>query len=164
MQVVFGVVGSGVLMAGFFKKLEEGNSVFAIFTLLASLFAMCGASGCFGIVFSFTPEMFPTNLRSQAVGLSSLMSRFGGMLGPFAGVLAKQAVWAPGLVIGICAGIVCLVAVALPETSTRELPQTIPELQAWFKQKNRVSKSDRQRVPKSDRQEDIIHVEILPKT
>ena len=100
MQVVFGVVGTGVLLAGIFKKLEESeychkaiiyfnyvnfdlkafmvnfsttidlflltdNSVFAIFTLLSSLFAMCGASGCFGIVFSFTPEMFPTNLRYQ---------------------------------------------------------------------------------------------------
>ena len=43
--------------------LITGNSVFAIFTLLSSLIAMSGASGCFGIMFSFTPEMYPTNLR-----------------------------------------------------------------------------------------------------
>ena len=59
---------------------------------------------------------------------------------------AKEAVWAPGLVIGICACIVCLLTLFLPETSKRELPQTIPELQAWFKQKNRARNSEREEV------------------
>ncbi|RUS92225.1 hypothetical protein EGW08_000078 [Elysia chlorotica] len=143
LQIMFSVVGTGVVLAGIFKKLEESNSTFAICTLLASLWAMAGASGCFGMVFSFTPELFPTNLRGQAVGVSSLISRVGGMLGPFAGLLAKQAVWAPGFVIGLCAAIVCFLSLFLPETSERVLPQTVHELQAWFKNKNPVSNGER---------------------
>ncbi|GFN92045.1 solute carrier family 22 member 4 [Plakobranchus ocellatus] len=133
LQTVFAVMGTGVVLAGMFKKLEESNSMFSVFTLLASLTAMCGASGCFTLVFSYTPEMFPTNLRSQAIGVCSFFSRIGGMLGPFAGWLAEVAVWAPGVTIGICACVVCLLALFLPETSKRELPQTISDLQAWFK-------------------------------
>ncbi|RUS92226.1 hypothetical protein EGW08_000079 [Elysia chlorotica] len=45
---------------------------------------------------------------------------------------AEQAVWAPGLIIGTCTCFVCLLVSFLPETSGRELPQTISELQAWF--------------------------------
>ena len=40
-----------------------GESIPSILTLLTSLLAMCGASGCFGIMYFYTPEMFPTNLR-----------------------------------------------------------------------------------------------------
>ncbi|GFN92076.1 solute carrier family 22 member 6-a [Plakobranchus ocellatus] len=146
LQTVFAVMGIGVVLAGIFKTFEESNSMFSVFTLLASLTAMCGASGCFNLIFSYTLEMFPTNLGSQALGMCSLFSRIGGMLGPFAGFhrmfmlikalthpQAEEAVWAPGLTIGICALVVCLAIQFLPETAKRELPQTLSELQAWFK-------------------------------
>ncbi|GFN92064.1 solute carrier family 22 member 16 [Plakobranchus ocellatus] len=94
---------------------------------------MCGAGGCFTLVFSYTPEMFPTNLRSQAIGICSFFSRIGGMLGPFAGLLAEEAVWAPGVTMGICACVACLLIQFLPETARRELPQTMADVHAWFK-------------------------------
>ncbi|GFR68655.1 solute carrier family 22 member 8 [Elysia marginata] len=87
LRTVYITMGVGVMLAGFFKALEKRNSTFSTLTLLASLGAMSGASGCFTIMFSYTPEVFPTNLRSQAMGVSSFMARVGGMLAPFAGFL-----------------------------------------------------------------------------
>ncbi|KAK3792836.1 hypothetical protein RRG08_028226 [Elysia crispata] len=132
LKIAFGVMGVGVLLAGNFRSLENENPEFAVLTLLASLVAMFGASACFNIIFTYTSEIFPTNFRSQALGISSCIARIGGMLAPFAGLLAEQAVWAPGLIICLCSCIVCLLTRFLPETSGRELPQTISDLEAWF--------------------------------
>ncbi|CAL1546071.1 unnamed protein product [Lymnaea stagnalis] len=129
--IPFVVLGTAVLAAGLFKKLEQSNPVFAHLTLTSSLVAMIGASGCFGVVFLYTPEMFPTNYRNQALGVASLIGRIGGMLAPFMGLLADQAVWAPGLAIAFCSLLVCLLMRCLPETNGRELPQNIEELQNW---------------------------------
>ena len=51
---------------------------------------MVGASGTFGAVFFVTPELFPTNMITQASGLSSFMGRLGGMLAPFMTDLEKE--------------------------------------------------------------------------
>ncbi|GFO42289.1 solute carrier family 22 member 8 [Plakobranchus ocellatus] len=61
--IVFVTLGVGIMLAGLSRKLEETNPSFATFTLLASLVATLGAGGCFGIVYAYSPEMYPTNLR-----------------------------------------------------------------------------------------------------
>ena len=54
------------------------------------MLGMVGASGTFGAVFFVTPELFPTNMITQASGLSSFMGRLGGMLAPFMTDLEKE--------------------------------------------------------------------------
>ncbi|GFN92051.1 solute carrier family 22 member 8 [Plakobranchus ocellatus] len=127
LQIVFAMLGTGVLLAGIFKKLEEtsstDDSVYSLFTLLASLGAMIGASGSFTLIFNYTPEMFPTNNCFDSAGKMLYQNHLQG----------RKAVFAPNVTIGTCAYVVCLLAFFLPETSKRELPQTISDLQAWFK-------------------------------
>ena len=53
------------------------------------MLGMCGASGMFGAVFFYTPELFPTNMRTQALGMASFAGRLGGMLSPFMVDLVK---------------------------------------------------------------------------
>ncbi|GFN92050.1 solute carrier family 22 member 8 [Plakobranchus ocellatus] len=128
LQIVFAMLGTGVLLAGMFRKLEESDSVYSLFTLLATLAAMCGASGSFTLLFTYTPEMFPTNVRHNSYLYIELL-RFSWQNS----LQAEKAVFAPRVTIGTCALMVCLLATFLPETSKRELPQTISDLQAWFK-------------------------------
>ena len=52
-------------------------------SVVSAMLGMVGASGTFGAVFFVTPELFPTNMITQASGLSSFMGRLGGMLAPF---------------------------------------------------------------------------------
>lgn len=50
----------------------------AVFSLLGKMFIAC----CFGGVYSYTTELFPTAARSAAVGLCSTSGRIGGVMAP----------------------------------------------------------------------------------
>ncbi|XP_005109395.1 organic cation transporter-like protein [Aplysia californica] len=84
----------------------SGSGPYGYLVLVSYLVGTFGGSGSFGMVFYYTPEMFPTN--------------------------AEQAMWAPGILIASCAAVVVISLKALPETSGRELPQTLDDLKAWF--------------------------------
>ena len=58
--------------------------------MVSAMLGMVDASGTFGAVFFVTPELFPTNMITQASGLSSFMGRLGGMLAPFMTDLEKE--------------------------------------------------------------------------
>ena len=55
---------------------------------LVTTFSTIG-KGCtkltFSVIYVYTAELFPTPVRHLAVGSSSMMSRFGGLLAPFMG-------------------------------------------------------------------------------
>ncbi len=50
--------------------------------IVLSVIGKFGATCCFTIVFVYTAEMFPTEIRSTAVGSSSTCARIGGILAP----------------------------------------------------------------------------------
>ena len=50
---------------------------FFLFKITFALIGKFGASASFAIVFVYTAEMFPTEIRSTAVGASSLCGRIG---------------------------------------------------------------------------------------
>jgi len=46
------------------------------------MFGKFFASSSFALVYMFTAELFPTTIRSSAVGICSLMARIGGISAP----------------------------------------------------------------------------------
>ena len=76
----------------FIRSFSSPHWDIAIRTLsvVSAMLGMVGASGTFGAVFFVTPELFPTNMITQASGLSSFMGRLGGMLAPFMTDLEKE--------------------------------------------------------------------------
>lgn len=89
---------------------------------------MLGASGAFSGVWLYTPELYPTNLRSAGVGLASASSRTAGMLAPLTRLLAAQLPWAPGTLFGTGCLFACALLFLLPETRDQQLPQTMEDL------------------------------------
>lgn len=93
-------------------------------------FAMIGKFGItasYAIIYLMTAEVFPTVLRNASMGVSSMVAKAGGMLAPV--MLELRFVWIPLPLIlfgglSILAG--CL-ALILPETAGRPLPQTVEE-------------------------------------
>ena len=79
----------------------------------------------FNLVYLMTCEMYPTNLRSQAVGTASSISRIFCALAPFLKPLAQIYQPLPMLVIGVPILISGALATKLPETFKKELPQTM---------------------------------------
>ena len=74
-----------------------------------------------------TSELYPTNLRSQAVGTCSFISRIVCLLAPFIAPLARLWQPLPLLVLGIPAIISGILNIKLPETKELNLPQTMEE-------------------------------------
>ena len=64
--------------------IDSFESVFLLlrFQITLSLIGKFGATASFAIVFVYTAEMFPTEIRSTAVGASSLCGRVGGIIAP----------------------------------------------------------------------------------
>lgn len=50
--------------------------------------------------------------------------------------------WAPGIIFGVCCGVATLLQLLLPETSGKELPQSVRELREWDKQRGLKFKSN----------------------
>merc|ERR1712106_480753 len=75
-----------------------------------------GATAGFAVVFVYTAEMFPTEIRSTAVGASSLCGRIGGILAPQIALLSSVYTPLPLIIMGsgsLLGGI--LVIMFLPE-------------------------------------------------
>ncbi|KAK7116168.1 organic cation transporter-like protein [Littorina saxatilis] len=127
----FALAGLGLLCSGIFRMYAE-NTAMRTLSVVSAMLGMVGASGMFGAIFFFTPELFPTNMRTQALGVASLAGRCGGMIAPFMNNLADIAVWAPGALISSLCFLVVVVISFLPETKGRELPNTVEDIELWY--------------------------------
>lgn len=92
--------------------------------LLVYLTGKCVVGACFQLVWLITAEIYPTNLRTQALGACSTCARVFGLACPY--VANLSALWQPlpMLLLGLpalAAGVLSLLV--LPETSNRHLPQ-----------------------------------------
>ncbi|XP_064609234.1 LOW QUALITY PROTEIN: solute carrier family 22 member 6-A-like [Liolophura sinensis] len=124
-----GIAGTALIAAVALKEVY-GNGL-AVTAL--SITGKFGASAAFGSLFTYTPELYPTNLRSLGLGISSASARIGGMIAPFSLLVMKYYPWVPGTVFGSLSLVVCGLVLFLPETKDKELPQTIEEIEKWSK-------------------------------
>ncbi|MED6293660.1 hypothetical protein CHARACLAT_012714, partial [Characodon lateralis] len=81
----------------------------------------------FGLIYLYTCELYPTVIRSLAVGSGSMMCRVGSIVAPFCVYLVDVWVYLPQLIVGILAFIIGVLTLLLPETLGKPLPTTIEE-------------------------------------
>ncbi|XP_070532070.1 organic cation transporter protein-like isoform X2 [Ptychodera flava] len=81
----------------------------------------------FGMVYTFSAELFPTPLRSTGVGMCSMCARIGGILAPQLLLMSK--IWAklPAVVFGVSCILAGILILPLPETRGKKLPETLEE-------------------------------------
>jgi len=91
------------------------------------LVGKCFSDASFLIVWLVTAEMYPTNLRNQAVGACSTVSRVFGLLAPFVATLATYWKPLPMLILGVPSLISACFVYFLPETKHSELPSTMKD-------------------------------------
>jgi len=97
--------------------IEKGS--FATMLAFAAKFAITGA---FSIVYVFTSEMFPGDVRSIAMGVSNITARMGGIVSPQ--IKAAGAIMAP-LIFGVAAAGAGLLVMTLPETLGKPMPDRL---------------------------------------
>jgi len=101
--------------------------------------AMCGkyiAQVCWGIVYLYTSELFPTVIRSVALSFACSMARIGSMTAPFIAYLAEVDPILPIFVFGTITFVVGLQTILLPETNKKKLPDTLVEGEMFLKKNN----------------------------
>jgi len=91
---------------------------------MAGKFAI-GAS--FGLIYLYTAELYPTMVRSLAVGSGSMVSRVGSIVAPFWVSLSSAWTFLPQLLVGILAFISGVLSLMLPETMGMPLATTWEE-------------------------------------
>ena len=77
------------------------------------------------MVWLITAELYPTNLRSQAVGTCSTVARLFGLVAPFVARLAIYWKPLPMLILGVPSIFAAILAFFVPETKHIELPATM---------------------------------------
>ncbi|XP_020818604.1 organic cation transporter protein [Drosophila serrata] len=108
--------------------------------LLAALFELgtiaqvvCAALGLFGASMSFPNvylyggELFPTVVRSNGVGLCSMVGRIGSILAPLICDLKAYGNWIAPVIFGIFSVLAILGTLFLPETRGMPLPETLED-------------------------------------
>uniref|UniRef100_A0A3Q3WZM6 Major facilitator superfamily (MFS) profile domain-containing protein n=1 Tax=Mola mola TaxID=94237 RepID=A0A3Q3WZM6_MOLML len=93
----------------------------------------------FGLIYLYTCELYPTIIRSLAVGSGSMMCRVGSVVAPFCVYLADVWVYLPQLIVGILAFIIGVLTLLLPETLGRPLTTTLEEAEALGREPGKKS-------------------------
>ncbi|XP_037082089.1 organic cation transporter protein-like [Pollicipes pollicipes] len=85
-------------------------------------------SASFAIVYVFSAEVFPTVLRTTGVGSSSMCARFGSIAAPYVAIYGGEAYkHLPVIMFGVTSILAGLLALLLPETKGKSLPDTVAQ-------------------------------------
>ncbi len=95
MSITHCTLGVAALILAFIPK-SQASAVLAFY-----LVGKCAAGAGFNMVYLYTGEIFPTNLRSQAIGLCSMVSRIFCLCAPFLAPLANYWQPLPMLILGV---------------------------------------------------------------
>lgn len=91
------------------------------------LLGKLGITSAFGISYVYTAELLPTAVRSGGVGSASTVARVGALLAPFVPLLGVYMQSLPSILFASVAITAGLLALKLPETLGRKLPETAKE-------------------------------------
>ncbi|XP_041363180.1 organic cation transporter protein-like [Gigantopelta aegis] len=129
-SIIFHVLAGVFLITSVAILGNAGNS--EIGKIMSNVFNLLGKfaiSASFGALYVYGPEVFPTNLRTAGMGISSAFSRIGGMVAPYSRILSRRFIWGPGALFGFMCLLAAFLVMFLPETKGRELPTTIEEME-----------------------------------
>uniref|UniRef100_A0A1B0BAM4 Major facilitator superfamily (MFS) profile domain-containing protein n=1 Tax=Glossina palpalis gambiensis TaxID=67801 RepID=A0A1B0BAM4_9MUSC len=104
-------------------------------TVCLFLVGKLGITSSFAVIYAYTAEMMPTIIRSGGVGVMSTFARFGAMLAPFVPILGNYYEALPLLLFGASSLSAGLLALLLPETFRKKLPDTVLEAKQLGKRK-----------------------------
>ncbi|KAK3098437.1 hypothetical protein FSP39_019452 [Pinctada imbricata] len=112
------------IASGFVPKTENLVNL----KIALAMISKFGITSSYKIVYLMTAEVFPTVVRNIGMGTSSMTARVGGMLAPQ--ILDLRMYWSPlpSIIFGGLSCLAGILALLLPETKGKPLPQTIEDI------------------------------------
>merc|ERR1711937_529573 len=95
-------------------------------------------------------ELYPTEIRTRALGFGSLCGRLGGMLGPQIFKIQKFISWLPGVIVAGFAVIAASLSFSLPETVGKPLLQSLEEAEVYY-ECSKCDKNDAEKFLKEEK-------------
>jgi putative MFS transporter len=119
----------GTALAAFmFGTADAGTGAF-VWAALLSFFNL----GAWGVVYTYTPELYPTSVRATGAGVAAAVGRVGGIIGPYLTAVLVPVIATNGtfaLFMGLLVVTAVAVAVLGEETRGRSLEEIAPEAEA----------------------------------
>ena len=117
------ICGICCIVAGLLVPYPSRVTIKLILVMIGRLSAALG----FGMVYLYTSELFPTTIRSTAIGTCSCMARVGGILALL--MNGNLNFWPPltFVIFGAVATLAGILAFSFPETTNDKLPETMEE-------------------------------------
>uniref|UniRef100_F6TSC3 Solute carrier family 22 member 16 n=1 Tax=Xenopus tropicalis TaxID=8364 RepID=F6TSC3_XENTR len=124
------------VICGIIMLIPQDHSTVTIAMSMGGKFSIAVA---FGLIYLYTAELYPTIVRSLAVGSGSMMCRIGSVVAPFCVYLTDVWIFMPQMLVGIMAFLTGVLTLKLPETLGVPLTSTIEEA-AEMGTNNRITK------------------------
>ncbi|XP_077015408.1 solute carrier family 22 member 16 [Tamandua tetradactyla] len=121
--LTFSLMLSAVI-CGVIMGIPQDYHIWGVVAAMAGKFAIAAA---FGLIYLYTAELYPTVVRTQAVGSGSMMCRVGSIIAPFYIYLKSIWIFMPQLLFGAVAFLSGGLTLMLPETLGKPLANTWEE-------------------------------------
>ena len=120
------------IAAGVLSEKADSDALQNLTTALA-IIGKVGFAGSFSVLFIYTSELFPTEIRNVGLGACASWARFGGVIAPQILLLGKKSRKSvPFIIFGCFAFIASLSSLLLFETLKKKLADTIHEAEQDF--------------------------------
>ncbi|XP_065360856.1 organic cation transporter protein isoform X2 [Calliphora vicina] len=129
-------------LATIFMPPESHNLQLSLF-----LIGKLTITASFQVLYFFTSEIFPTNLRNSLLSFCSMMGRFGSMVAPQTPLLAKYYENAPAILFAATAIVSAFLSLLFPETTNLILPTTMKEADNIGASKEKKSSNNVTSIP-----------------
>ncbi|XP_015352844.1 solute carrier family 22 member 16 [Marmota marmota marmota] len=113
-----------VLICGTLMVIPQDATIWKIVIVIIGKLAIGSA---FGLIYIYTAELYPTFIRSTAVGSGSMAGRVVSIVSPLTKEIAKTWIVVPQLSLAILALLSVLLSIQLPETTGKPLATTWEE-------------------------------------
>ncbi|XP_029642872.1 solute carrier family 22 member 7-like [Octopus sinensis] len=132
--------GVSLLCAVLVNNFGKGGKVLSIINTVCSMMGMFGISASYCVIWLYTPEVYPTNLRNIGLGFLTLCGSIGSMISPFSRILMLYVPWLPGTIFAVGSlASVCLL-IFMPETQHLQMPTTMNDVRNQLESQKRKKK------------------------
>lgn len=103
------------------------------------------STAAFGVMFLYSSELYPTEIRTQGMSAGMISSRVGAFIAPFfMSALEPRYPWAISVVFGLAAAVASVSFIPLWETANISLPDTVAQLEAMKVHEQPIKNSSKQ--------------------
>jgi len=129
------LAGISLLVSTVCAEFGSNNEGAATTGLVFSFVAKFGSAAAFAVIYNLTSELFPTVIRMQAVGVSSVVGRLGSIIAPMLVGLQDTVSWLPNTILGVLGVVGAVISLSFPETTGIDMMATVEEAEDFYQGK-----------------------------